>query len=189
VECLEIGGEELVPRAETYPTLLERDWKMKVLGMIHHALVLKVMFYSLNENERGSFWNRCGKVFTFNNCFPLLTSHHRSPALEQPPPSHDSGGWGLGAGQIENPRADDEEDEPSDWEQAHVRIFAESTGNEFDADYRLTLGNSDDGPRSLCVCSLIVSSVKYITARHEECQIIINSARDVVSLPNAQEHR
>jgi len=32
---------------------------------------------------------------------------------------HDSGGWGLGAGNEDNSKLD-EEDEPSDWEQTHV---------------------------------------------------------------------
>lgn len=49
----------------------------------------------------------------------------RSPDLEASVTRHDSGGWGLRAGQIENPKAEDDEDEPSDWEQAHATNASE----------------------------------------------------------------
>lgn len=124
MECPEIEGGELHTKAGTYLTLVERDWRTKGLGMIHPASV-----YSLSENERGSFWNPCGifSSFFFFSCEQRLTTHYRSPDIE-PAARHDSGGWGLAAAQIETSKADEEDDEPSDWEQVHVRTFVDSTG-------------------------------------------------------------
>jgi hypothetical protein len=65
-------------------------------------------------------------VFFFS-CEQRLTTHYRSPDIE-PAARHDSGGWGLAAAQIETSKADEEDDEPSDWEQVHVRTFVDSTG-------------------------------------------------------------
>ena len=119
-----------------------------------------------------------------------MTGRYRSPAVETPDTSRDSGGWGLVASQIDNPRADDDEDEPSDWEQAQVRAFAESTRNGFNLNYRLPiLGNSDEGRRNLCLFSLnqVVPSVKYRKASVRMSNV--NQIQDVVSLPNAQGDR
>jgi hypothetical protein len=58
------------------------------------------------------------------NIYSLLSfSICRSPDIE-PGARVTSGGWGLGAGNIENSKGaeDEEEDEPLDWDQAQVRV-------------------------------------------------------------------
>jgi len=59
--------------------------------------------------------------------FSLCSAIFRSPDIEPPVTRTGSGGWGLGIGNEIN--TNEEEDEPSDWEQAHVRSPSDMVSN------------------------------------------------------------
>lgn len=125
---LEIGEAALHKKARYRRQAMIREMKT-CSEKRHHGRVLLVMLLKWNVNVKGKCWKPLGLSIRICRAFTLLlifSMSCRSPDIELVADRGSIGGWGLGGGHEEKTRLGQEEDEdepPSDWDQAQVCLI------------------------------------------------------------------